>query len=151
MLNIKVVKTRKELDNIWNLNKDSEFEFRKLSVTGTDLDKQIIQCIEKGKYKNKSVFTDRFGADLYLDSMSTGCKTALLVANRHNETFNCLECGKNAITCMIKYCKEGNIVIVGDEIIENIELDDNDKIDVQMDNRHFSSGEQFNDYIELER
>lgn len=151
MLNIIVVKHAKELGGIDRLKKDSEFEFRKLTVSGTELDRQIIEYIEKGKYKNEVVFTDRFGADLYIDALSTGCKTALLVANKPNEIFNCIECGKNAIACIIKYCKDGNIAVVGDEIIENIRISDTDRINVMLDNKHFLLGKDFNDYIELER
>lgn len=90
---------------------DVEKEFAKLRLKGTDTDKILIKVIENGRYIDDISYIDRFGFKLHIDDLSTGCKAALCVANLPNKVINLLECGNNARDAIIRYCKQGTIVI----------------------------------------
>lgn len=151
MLKVIFSNTLDEIKNMKNIVFDAEYEFMGLSLTGTDTDNSIINYIEQGKYYDDTSFIDRFGVKCYYDCMSTGCKAALLVANRPDKVVNCIECGSNALEAIIKYCKDGTIVTYDDDVFGEIHIGNTDVIDVELDGKHFTSGGDLNEYIELER
>lgn len=127
---------------------DVEFEFKGIEITGTNTDRNIIKYIEDGEYLSKTAFIDRFGAKCYYDCMSTGCKAALLVANRPDKVVNCIECGSNALEAIILYCKDGEILVYG-STLDNVHLARNKEVDVELDGIHFTSSSKLDRYIDL--
>lgn len=122
--------------------------FEHLKVKGTDIDKKLINLIEKGKYLNEYSFIDRFGYKLHYEDMSTGCKAALCVANYPNKIIDLLECGCNARDIIISICKNGNIIIRDNSIAIK---DYSNSIDVKVDNYKIKSVKRLNKYINSER
>lgn len=90
---------------------DVEKEFSTLTIQGTNIDKILIEKIEKGRYNDSISYIDRFGYKLHIDDLSTGCKAALCVANLPNKIIDLIECGNNARDAIIRYCSNGNIII----------------------------------------
>lgn len=90
---------------------DVEKEFAKLKIVGTETDRILIRAIENGEYVDDVSYIDRFGFKLPIDDLSTGCKAALCVENIPNKVISLLECGNNARDTIIRYCKQGAIVI----------------------------------------
>lgn len=60
-----------------------------------------------GKYKFRSKFT---GTEVFVNQLSTGCKTAINIYSFPNEIFSVIECGGNALTEILKM-KDGQILI----------------------------------------
>lgn len=73
------------------------------------------------------------------------------MAEYPNKIVNCIERGSNALAAIIKYCKDGTIVTYDNDVFEEISVGNTDVIDVELDGKHFTSGGDLNDYIELER
>lgn len=90
---------------------DAEKAFALSEVRGDEVDKALIKNIENGEYLNHYEFIDRFGCKLSTMFMSTGCKAALSVHNHPELTINCTEAGDNALSELIKYCKDGTVII----------------------------------------
>lgn len=148
MLKIRFINTVDEIKNKEDIIFDVEYEFMGLSLTGTDIDNSIINYIEQGKYYDDTSFIDRFGVKCYYDCMSTGCKAALLVANRPNKVVNCIECGSNALEAIILYCKDGEILVYADTL-DNVHLANNREVDVELNGIHFTSSSKLDRYIDL--
>lgn len=123
-----------------------EEQFAKITLHGTDLDRKLIEEIEQGKYSNTERFIDRFGVALYYSEMSTGCKAALCVVNSPDKIIDLVECGTNARDEIIRYCKEGNILLHDMEITIN-NYNKPDDIDVCIDNYNITSIDRLNQYI----
>ena len=151
MLKILFAKTLNEIKSMNNIVFDAEYEFMGINLKGTDVTNKIIKYIEDGAYYDETSFIDRFGVKCYYDCMSTGCKATLLVAEYPDRVINCIECGSNALEAIIKYCKNGAIITYDDDVFDNIRVGNTDVIDVELDGKHFTSGRDLNDYIELER
>lgn len=140
-------------DNIETFNKevvsDVEKEFSKIKLKGTEIDKELIEKIEQGKYENSTSFIDRFGYKLHYDDMSTGCKAALCVANSPEKIIDIIECGNNARDIIIALCKTGNILL--EDNGQTISTQYGDRIDVKLDGYRFTSIDRLNKYIADER
>lgn len=142
------------IDDIKNLNNvifNIEFGFKWKNLKDSDAVRNIIKYVDRGVYIDQNSFKDRFGYKLYTKYLSTGCKAALLVAEYPNKIVNCIECGSNALAAIIKYCKDGTIVTYDNDVFEEVSVGNTDVIDVELDGKHFTSGGDLNDYIELER
>lgn len=96
--------------------------------------------MEQGKYLEPSFFIDRFKTKLPKDSLSTGCKAALVVENRPNKPVSLIECGYNAVSAIIQYCREGEVYTYVLEIpyvcFETLDLP-SVSIDVELDGKGF--------------
>ena len=128
---------------------DVEKEFKQLKLSGTDVEKMLIEKIEKGTYIDSISFTDRFGYKLYLDNLSNGCKAALCVVNRPDKIIDLVECGHNARDIIISLLREGNVLIEDSSITFSSMYGQN--IDVRVDNYRFSSIDRLNKYVFDER
>lgn len=72
----------------------------KIDDTAKNIIKSI-DCVEyTGNYRFKSKFEPN--ADIKLDELSTGCKTALNIYFNTNDIFNVAECGNNAFEEILK-------------------------------------------------
>ena len=132
-----------------NIVNDVEKEFKQIQIFGSDLDKILIEKIEKGTYLDKNSFIDRFGYKQYLNNISTGCKAALCVANIPEKIINLVECGNNARDAIISLIKDGNILIENNSITISNEF--GSSIDVIIDNKRFKDLDMLNRYIFSER
>ena len=124
---------------------DVEKEFAKLQIRGTDIDKVLIEKIEKGQYNDSISYIDRFGYKLHLDDLSTGCKAALCVINIPDRVIDLLECGCNARDAIIKYCPDGSIIIRDNGL--TISTVNGNDISVMMNGREFTDIDTLNKYI----
>lgn len=75
-----------------------------------DKAKEIMKNIDDVEYKENHRFCSKFepNADIKLDELSTGCKTALNVYFNPNKIFTVAECGTNAIKEILNL-PQGNI------------------------------------------
>lgn len=75
-----------------------------------DKAKEIMKNIDGVEYKENHRFCSKFepNADIKLDELSTGCKTALNVYFNPNKIFTVAECGTNAIKEILNF-PQGNI------------------------------------------
>lgn len=144
MLNIFIDK----VNDTDRLVQDVEKQFDMIKLLGTELDKEIISCIEHGEYYDKNSFIDRFGNKLDISELSTGCKAALCVVNCPHFIINLIECGLNARDIIINLCKEGNILLYDNGITI---VDYSDGIDVKVDNYNITSIDRLNFYLFSER
>lgn len=88
-----------------------EYEFTKLTLEDSELNRKLIREIEQGEYLDSSRFLDRFGTALYYSEMSTGCKGALVVVNNPEVQYDISECGWNARDAIIRHCRDGRILM----------------------------------------
>lgn len=73
--------------------------------------KKFIEEIERGSYSDASSFIDRFGYKLPIDFMSTGCKAAIAIHLNPDRIVSCHELGYNAVSAILKYCDNVQIVL----------------------------------------
>lgn len=133
---------------------DVELELIKIKLQGTDLEKKMIQAVEKGQYLDPLSFIDRYGYKLHKSDLSTGCKAGLVVLNRPNTPVSLIECGYNAVSAIIQYCRDGEVYTYVPEIpyicFEKLDLP-SVAIDVELDGKRFYTMSKLNDYIQDDR
>ena len=100
----------------YELINNVESAFLSVKLTGTELERKLIEEIEQGKYNDGESFIDRFGYKIRISELSTGCKAALCVLHFPNKVINLCECGVNARDIVINYCPSGRVLIVSDGI-----------------------------------
>lgn len=128
---------------------DIESEFTTVVLQDTAEVRRIISTLEKGGYVDANSFDDRFGTRLPITDLSTGCKTALLVLCETGKVIDTLECGYNALSAIITTCTEGSILMrVPYGKLPTAGY--GDKIDVVIDNLHFTSFSRLNGYLQDE-
>lgn len=127
---------------------DVEREFRCIEIMGTDIERKVIQIIDKGDYIDSNSFFDRFGNKTDIDHLSTGCKGILTILNRPNIAVDTIEFGKNALDTLISFCTTG-IAILPDTAIcgDYRSLNGTNEIDVNLDGIRFNNVEKLNYYI----
>lgn len=81
-----------------------------IDLSGTKFQRLVLEKVEHGSYKDTTMFTDRFGGNLYYSDMSTGSKSLFLLEGLPDKAINCVECGENAIR-MFGYLKTCNIYL----------------------------------------
>lgn len=129
--------------------RDVEEQFAKIKLTGSKIERELINKIEKATYNDEYSYIDRFGYKLYNTELSTGCKVALCVVNCPELIIDLIECGVNARDIIIGLCKEGKVLIQenGVTIVKYF----NEPIDVKIDNYRITSVDRLNKYIFSER
>lgn len=125
---------------------DIEKEFAMLKLRGTELEKLLVQKIEKGRFHDKISFIDRFGYKLYNENLSTGCKAALCVVNKPDKVIDLIECGNNARDIIIALCREGNILMHDNGI--TISSKYRNRIEVGIEDKKFTDVNSLNQYLE---
>ena len=122
-------------------------KFKRLKIQNTDYNMQMVLSIDNGKLLDNGCFIDRFGATLYTDDLSTGCKTAILVGAFPTQLVSAIECGENALFQIIKNCKDGHILMYEPTIgITSDSLSDT-PIDVQLGKYRFTSLDRLNHFF----
>lgn len=106
---------------------------------------RILAAVEQAKpSKNPTRFVDRFGGELYWDSLSTGTKAAFVV-DKTDVCVNLRECGRNAVRAIVANLTHGSILIYYPDY--NFP---SGPIDVILHGKHFTDGEYLTDYIREE-
>lgn len=142
-----------EIDSNTVFNVDGEFV--KTEIKDINTAELMIKLIDKGTFHGGSTFTDRFGIELPITDLSTGCKAAILVNELRDRKILGFECGENAIGEIVKHYKYGNIIIY--EPLSGIFTSTHDKngksvsIDARVDNYRFTSLDRLNYYFREER
>lgn len=76
------------------------------------------------------------------------------MANRPNKPVSLIECGYNAVSAIIQYCREGEVYTYVSEIpyvcFETLDLP-SVSIDVELDGKRFFNLLELNDYIQDDR
>lgn len=144
MLNIYVTDRPEDIPKNLELIRDVEAKFKELELIGTDLDKYLIEKIDKGMYLDKNFFIDRFGAKLYIDYLSTGCKAALCVANYPNSIIDTRECGTNALDYIVNNCTDGNILTSEPFLVFR---DLGKEVNLSLDSNHFNHVKDLTSYV----
>lgn len=114
MLNVYVYDRKCEMRNVVPKNltlvEDVEAFFRQVGFVATNINKKIVEYIDEGTLLNRYYFLDRYGAKISTAFLSTGSKAALMI-NNSNYAVSVLECGRNAYSAILSFCKSGNVVM----------------------------------------
>lgn len=87
-------------------------EFSRTRITDLETSKILLKEIEGSDLCDDGLTViDKFGYKITRANICTGARAALLVANRPDLRVSMLEAGYNAIEAIIKWCRNGNIVI----------------------------------------
>lgn len=142
-----------EVDSDTVFNVDGEFI--KTEIKDTNNAALMVKLIDKGTYNGGSTFIDRFGVELPITDLSTGCKAAILVGELKDKKILAFECGENAIGEIVKHYRYGSIIIY--EPLSGIFTSTHDKngnninIDVCVDRYRFTNLDRLNYYFTDER
>lgn len=129
-------------DDVSNYNVEHNVEklFDTIVLKGTPTERKIIELIEKGHWNDGNSFIDRFGYKLRIEELSTGAKAVLCVLNCEDIVVDTIECGLNAISAMICFCKSGNILLRINKLCIDCDIEDSmddTSIDVRIGNLRF--------------
>ena len=122
-------------------------------IKDNKLSRKAIQEIEEGEYCDEHSIIDRFGYKLYRENISTGCKTALVLANNPNAIVDETEIGPNARDSIIRNFNQGTLILRRDGLTvanyydKDYNITNTDKIDVECDGYHFTSLKSLNQYL----
>lgn len=128
---------------------DAELAFGKQAIPNIVEAKNLLMSIDGASYSSNMTFIDRFGIRLNKSELSTGCKVALLVLCNPDRVYDIKECGNNARDAIVRYCRNGNIVLK--ENGADFRLPDDADIDVRVLNYRFRTGKRFKQYMQDER
>lgn len=124
---------------------DAEMAFDMIKLTGDEIDRKLVHFVEEGEYLDSFWFIDRFGCKCSISDMSTGCRAALAVHHNPNTPINFDEVGDNAVSELIKWCKEGTIVVPDRPYL--FCTVDSEGIDVMYRDYHFTDFDEFAQYM----
>lgn len=94
-------------------NNDYYFDFYVQKMVDSEVGRNLIKIVEKGKYVNEKVFIGQFAdGGLDVSCLSTGSKTLFnIIGNLNsNKCFDTVECGRNALQFMLDNI-DGNVII----------------------------------------
>ena len=133
--------------NGYELITDAEEAFMLMRIKKTELAAKLISEIDRAQYIDETEFLDRFGRTLPISRLSTGCKTALVVAHNPDKVVDLLECGYNARDAIIRNIRDGKVLFSFNDISINYPGFDDLEIDVLIDGKHFTSLDALNLYL----
>lgn len=127
---------------------DVQEEFEKLYVEDTPAVCRILERLEQGKYCSHYCFLNRFGGKEYLSRLCSGTQAALLTAMRPDMEVNLIECGYNAIRCILSCVTEGRVVVHPEICHWSIyRFDDDTSCDVALDGYRFTDLSKLDEYL----
>lgn len=148
MIKLNFVKSIKEIPSSAII--DVNEEIGKIKLNGSDIERNLIRTIEEGKYEDPMSFIDRYNCKLPKQDLSTGCKAGLVVCHRPNIGVTLVECGYNAISAILQFCRDG-IVYAYEPDIPYVCFDtlktSEAAIDVELNGKRFYNMKELNDYI----
>ena len=90
---------------------DIDAAFSQLIVHVDENIKRMVKVIDQGELIDSNRFVDRFGVNLYLSELSTGCKAAICTYFHPEAIVDLQECGLNARDAIFNYCENGKILL----------------------------------------
>lgn len=90
---------------------DIDAAFSQLIVNVDENTKRMVKAIDQGELIDSNRFIDRFGVNLYLSELSTGCKAAICTYFHPEAIVDLQECGLNARDAIFNYCENGKILL----------------------------------------
>lgn len=90
---------------------DIDAAFSQLIVNVDENTKRMVKAIDLGELIDSNRFIDRFGVNLYLSELSTGCKAAICTYFHPEAIVDLQECGFNARDAIFNYCENGKILL----------------------------------------
>ena len=145
MLRVYIAEDSLELKNIIT---DVEAAFGSVYLTGSEEEKKLMRLIDQASWHSSAAFIDRFGYKLPILNLSTGCKAALCVLHNIDKIVDLKECGINAKSAILSFCKDGKLLITEPDVkFTDWDVETN----ICLDNFRFKTIESFNRYLECER
>lgn len=123
---------------------DVEAHIINCGIEDNDFNRMVLKEIEKGSYRDRTRFIDRFGDKLNMFDLSTSSKVLICVNSFPNEVINGVEMGDNCGNCLFKL-KKGSIYL--DRAKLGIDIPCDGDIDVTVDGKRFSSPEELYEYV----
>lgn len=102
-----------------NLPKDKRFIqdpercFPSVIITGTRVQREVIQLVDRGKFQDGKYFEDRFGSLMPVDFLCTSTKAIISLEAFPDYVINCTECSDNALR-VISLIKDCNVFFRSD-------------------------------------
>lgn len=90
---------------------DIDAAFSQIIVNVDENTKRMVKAIDQGELIDSNRFIDRFGVNLYLSELSTGCKAAICTYFHPEAIVDLQECGLNARDAIFNYCENGKILL----------------------------------------
>ena len=128
-----------------------EVAFVKYKFKNTEFERNILRVIENAAICNTNAFIDRFGNKLPISDLSTGTKAALLIHANPDKLVDTIECGLNALSSILSFCKAGNVLMHDYQTHLPYVDDVNPIIDVCLDKYRFDNLDRLCDYLCNER
>lgn len=125
---------------------DIDYLFELVKLRDDEITRKLLWEIDEARYNDSISIIDRFGMQLSLLDISTGCKAALLVAYNPDIEYDLTLCGWNARDAIIKNIKNGRILLLDEGITISYD-EDTEEIDVEMNGYRFTTVPRLNDYI----
>lgn len=111
-MSLKIYRTKDEIPNgIRFVNSNDAYFNGHTQLNGSELESEILRCIDKARYNSAFTFIGRdvnLGA-LNIQQLSTGTKTLLNILSNPDVCFNVVECGSNALR-LLPLVKDGHIL-----------------------------------------
>ncbi len=123
-----------------------EYEFSMNGYAFDETDQKLVKAIEQGELVGNGMFRDRFGYCLHLDDMSTGSKAAIITNHTPDRLVDLRECGINAKSAILSFCRWGNILMEYPEA-GLLDYTGGSDIDVFLENHRFTSMDDLMYYI----
>lgn len=123
---------------------DIDAAFSQLIVHVDENIKRMVKVIDQGELIDSNRFVDRFGVNLYLSELSTGCKAAICTYFHPEAIVDLQECGLNARDAIFNYCENGKILLHDFGVTVNSE--NSRKTPILYAGRRFTL-EEFNDEV----
>lgn len=126
---------------------DAEEAFMLMRIKQIGLTSRLIAEIDQARYVDETEFVDRFGRTLPISKLSTGCKTALVVAHNPDKVVDILGCGYNARDAIIRNIRDGKVLFSYNDISIDYPGLEDFEIDVLIEEEHFTSLDALNLYL----
>lgn len=120
---------------------DVEAGFATTRIVDKDTSAKLLKAIDKSQFTpDFMAVIDGFGYKISIADISTGAMAALVVANNPDKTVALIEAGENAIEAIVKFCRNGH-VIINREV--TLEFDKNSECDVWYNGKRCLSTDEF--------
>ena len=127
---------------------DIQEEFERLYVEDRPEVRKILERLEQGKYDSYHSFLNQFGDKVPISLLCSGTKAALVTAMRPDMEVNLIECGYNAIGCILSCVTEGQVVVHPEICYWSIyRFGEDTSCDVALEGYRFTDLSKLNEYI----
>ena len=159
MLLVRTVFKREVLDEMLNVYLDDkkvpsgkkiiddvEKEFRTCVLQISQEEQTLIEAIDGGHLDSRATYIDRFGTQLSISELSTGCKAGLCVLHYKESIVSLRECGYNAVESILRFCRVGSVLVPFDTT-GFLVSEDNALVEILCNEYYFTNYSSFNFYV----